>query len=169
MKLLVKKIFSSGLAWLWISILVVIIDRIVKYWAIENLNFADPLKILPVFNLTLAYNTGAAFSFLHSASGWQNLLLGTVAGIISVIIFVWLYKLPSREIWMNTALCLILGGALGNAWDRILYGYVIDLFDFHIGTWHFAIFNVADTGISVGAVMMIAHWIWFPKYQPRAR
>lgn len=161
-----KKIFSTGLAWLWVSILVVIIDRCVKMWALSNLSFAEPLEIFPFFNLTLVYNTGAAFSFLGSASGWQNLLLGSVAATISLIIVIWLYRLPVREVWMNTALCLILGGAIGNGLDRILYGYVIDMFDFHIGSWHFAIFNIADSGISVGAFMMIAHWIFFPKYQP---
>jgi signal peptidase II len=117
-----------------------------------------PLKIFPFFNLTLAYNKGAAFSFLHSASGWQHIFLGSLALIISIVILVWLYKLSARERWIGIALCLILGGALGNAWDRVLYGYVIDFFDFHLGDWHFAIFNVADSAIFIGAVMMLWHW-----------
>lgn len=164
---LFKKIFTSGLPWLWVAILLIVIDRYTKVWAMNNLSFAVPLKILPIFNLTLVYNSGAAFSFLHTATGWQNIFLGSLAYIVSVIILFWLYKLPIREIWLNVALTLILGGALGNAWDRSLYGYVTDFFDFHIGAWHFAIFNVADSAICVGAFMMIAHWLWFPKPKPR--
>lgn len=154
-----KKIFTHGLAGIWISILVIIIDRYTKIWVLQHLTFQEPLRILPFFNLTLAYNTGAAFSFLHTASGWQNWFLGGLAFIISCLILVWLAKLPARSYWVMTALCLILGGAIGNAWDRILYGYVIDFLSFHLGDWHFAIFNIADSAICVGAFMLMIHWL----------
>ncbi|RDI42820.1 signal peptidase II [Aquicella lusitana] len=157
-----RKYFSTGLNWLWIALLVVLIDRYAKYWAVHNLTLTEPLPIFSVFNLTLAYNKGAAFSFLHNASGWQNLFLGSLAAIVSLFILGWLWTLSARERWTNIALCLVLGGAIGNAWDRILYGYVIDFFDFHLGDWHFAIFNTADSAICVGAAMLLWHWLRSP-------
>lgn len=154
----IKKLFSTGLSWLWIAILVIAIDRYVKIWMVQHLTYQEPMQILPVFNLTLYYNTGAAFSFLHNASGWQNWFLGSLAFIVSFIIVCWLAKSPARERWMNIALCLILGGALGNAWDRISYHHVIDFLSFHLGSWHFAIFNTADSAICVGACMLFLGW-----------
>ena len=158
-----KKIKSSGLLFLWVTVLVFLIDRFAKNWVMMHLLPGESLRVLPVFNLTLAYNTGAAFSFLSGASGWQNIFLGGLAFFATIFILVWLYKLPFQKYWMNTALCLVLGGALGNVWDRILYGYVIDFFDFHLGNWHFAIFNTADSAIFMGAVMLILHWMVFER------
>ncbi len=160
---LFKKLYTSGLVWLWIAILILVIDRYSKLWIVDHLTFQEPLRILPFFNLTLAFNTGAAFSFLHSASGWQNWFLGGLAIIISILVLYWLAKSPARAGWMNIALCLILGGALGNAWDRMLYGYVIDFLSFHLGDWHFAIFNLADSAICVGAFMVFLHWSCLSK------
>ncbi len=158
-----KTLFSTGLRWLWLAVFVLGIDRYAKQWAVTHLVFAEPLRILPIFNLTLVYNKGAAFSFFNNAAGWQNVALGSLAFIVSIIILCWLYKLSARDRWVNIALCLILSGALGNAWDRVLYGYVIDFFDFHLGDWHFAIFNTADSAICVGAAMLLFHWIRHPK------
>lgn len=163
----IRKIFRSGLIWLWITILFFILDRLAKIWAVQHLALYEPLTIFPFFNLTLAHNTGAAFSFLHSASGWQNLLFGGLALIVSIVIIYWLAKLSSRDRWLSIALCLILGGALGNAWDRMSYGYVIDFFDFHLGNWHFAIFNTADSAICVGAAMLFLHWLVYPNQHHR--
>lgn len=154
-----KTLSATGLWWLWIALLIIGIDRVLKIWVITHLTYLEPLHLLPFFNFTLAYNTGAAFSFLHSASGWQNILLGTVAGVISIVVFIWLYRLSRSEGLLSASLCLILGGALGNAWDRILYGHVIDFLDFHLGKWHFAIFNIADAAICIGAALMIYHWV----------
>jgi signal peptidase II len=120
---------------------------------------------LPFFNLTLAFNTGAAYSFLHNASGWQNSLLTSLAVIVSACIVYWLSQLSARAYWAVIALTLVLGGALGNAWDRLLYGHVVDFLDFHLGGWHFAIFNIADSAICVGAFMLIVEWL-FIRYQP---
>lgn len=159
----IKKIFSNGLAWLWVAIIVIAIDRFTKIWVMNHLIFQEPLKVLPFFDLTLAYNTGAAFSFLHTASGWQNWFLGGLALVVSIIVIYWLKKSPVRAYWMNIAFCLVLGGALGNAWDRFLYGYVIDFLSFHVNDWHFAIFNMADSAICVGAFMIICYWIKYGK------
>ena len=135
-----------------------LVDRYSKSWVVAHLTFQEPLEVLSYFNLTLAYNTGAAFSFLHSASGWQNIFFSGMAFIISTAVIVWLYKTPARERWLCAALALILAGAIGNAWDRLLYGYVIDFLDFHYQGWHFAIFNIADSAICVGAFMLCVYW-----------
>jgi signal peptidase II len=149
----------TGLCWLWLAILIILLDQCAKSWVMTHLMLGEPLMLLPILNLTLAYNTGAAFSFLHTASGWQNIVFGGLAGTVSVFIIYWLFTLSWRIYWLNIALCFILGGALGNAIDRIRYGYVIDFFDFHLGSWHFAIFNIADSAICVGGFMLILHWL----------
>ena len=157
------KIFRTGLVWIWVAILLLLIDRVDKIGANLYLLPYEPLQLLPIFNLTLAYNTGAAFSFLHSASGWQNIFLGSIAILVSLFIGCWLWRLPSKAWWRNVALNFILGGALGNAWDRMLYGQVIDFFDFHLGNWHFAIFNTADAFICIGAFMLLFFWVKYPQ------
>lgn len=154
-----SKWLTSGLSWLWLTILLVAIDRYTKNWSVTHLVFQEPREILPFFNLTLAYNTGAAFSFLHAASGWQNIFFSSIAFLISAVVVVWLYKTPARERWLSAALSLILAGAVGNAWDRLTYGYVIDFLDFHYQDWHFAIFNVADSAICVGAFILCLQWL----------
>jgi signal peptidase II len=153
-----RKMYTSGLSWLWLALLVIFIDRYSKIWVVNHLNFQEPIQVLPFFNLTLAFNTGAAFSFLDKASGWQNGLLGGVAVFVSVLMLYWLTQLSVRAYWMCIAISLILGGALGNAWDRFLHGYVIDFLSFHLGNWYFAIFNLADSAICVGAFMIFFYW-----------
>lgn len=154
-----SKVMTSGLVWLLLSVMVLTIDRDSKIWMLDHLTFGEPQPLLPFLNLTLAYNTGAAFSFLNSASGWQHFLLGGLAIVVTIFIIAWLAKLPRNSYWQNIALSLILAGALGNAWDRVLYGHVIDFINFHLGSWHFAIFNVADSAICVGAFMLIILWL----------
>lgn len=155
----IKKITSSGLSWLWVAVIIIIADRASKLWVINHLVFGEPLEVLPFFNLTLAFNKGAAFSMFHSASGWQNWVLGGLAAVVSLVILYWLSQSSRREWWTNFALSLVLGGAIGNAWDRLLYSHVIDFLDFHVGAWHFAIFNVADSAISIGACMLLYSWL----------
>lgn len=149
--------------WILVTVLVMVLDRLTKVWVVSNLSLMESLRVLPVFNLTLAYNTGAAFSMLHSAAGWQNIFLGGLAVVVSVVIFYKLMTLPKRERWASLALSLILGGALGNAWDRVQYGYVVDFLHFHLGEWHFAIFNVADSAICVGAIMLMVYWGYWKR------
>lgn len=103
----------------------------------------------------MAHNTGAAFSFLSSAGGWQQWLFIAIGIAISVAILHSLYRLPTYEKWQACGLALILGGAIGNIYDRIAYGYVIDFFDFHINSWHYATFNVADSAICFGVVIWL--------------
>lgn len=149
----------SGLPWLWLSLIILLLDRYSKVWMADHLILGEPLRILPVLNFTLAYNTGAAFSFLHEASGWQQYLLGGLALLVTLFIVIWLSRLPRKAYWQNTALSLILAGALGNAWDRVMYAHVIDFVSLHWDGWHFAIFNVADAAICAGALMLILMWM----------
>jgi signal peptidase II len=111
--------------------------------------------VIPFFNLTLLHNTGAAFSFLSEAGGWQRWFFALVALIISAVILLWLKRLPRDKVWLAVALALVLGGALGNVWDRITLGYVIDFLDIYYQGWHWPAFNIADSAISVGAAMLI--------------
>ena len=157
------KFKSTGLAWLWVTIIVLAIDRITKYLALEYLPPYSPVPIFPHFNLTLAYNTGAAFSFLGKASGWQIWFFGAIALIVSIGILCWLYKLSSKNRWLSIALTLVVGGALGNLLDRFLYAHVIDFLEFYAGNWYWPAFNIADSAICVGAFMLLIDAIFFKK------
>lgn len=141
-----------------IAIVVIGLDRFSKGWMVAHLMPYESVPICSFFNLTLSFNTGAAFSFLNAASGWQNMMFTSLAGVVSLAIIYWLATLSPREHWTAFALSLVLGGALGNAWDRVVYGYVIDFLDFHWHDWHFAIFNIADSAICIGAFILILQW-----------
>ncbi|HLA74547.1 MAG TPA: signal peptidase II [Gammaproteobacteria bacterium] len=141
--------------WLWLSVLVIVLDQLTKYWASQALQLHEPVAVLPFFNFTLMHNTGAAFSFLNQAGGWQRWFFITIALIVSTVIVLWIRRLPATERWMALALSLIAGGALGNVWDRIQHGYVVDFIDLYYQNWHWPAFNVADSAITVGAVMLV--------------
>jgi len=120
------------------------------------------VEILAFFNLTLLYNTGVAFSFMADAGGWQRWLFTLLAAIISLIILIWMARTPRSQVWVNSALAMILGGAIGNNLiDRLLYGYVIDFIDIYYQNWHWPVFNIADSAITVGAIMLLIDAIWF--------
>jgi signal peptidase II len=143
------------LKWSWVSLLVIVLDQLTKQWASGALNYAVPNKVIPFFNLTLLHNTGAAFSFLSEAGGWQRWFFALMALLISAVILVWLKRLQHDRVWLAVALSLVLGGALGNVWDRVTLGYVIDFLDVYYQSWHWPAFNLADSAIFVGAVMLI--------------
>lgn len=141
--------------WLWLSVLVIVLDQATKYMVVANFELYESKALLPFLNLTLLHNTGAAFSFLAAAGGWQRwLFLGLGAGA-SVMIVLWLMRLPRSDRRLALALALILGGALGNVWDRAVLGYVIDFIDVYYGNWHWPAFNVADSAITVGAALLL--------------
>ncbi len=143
------------LKWLWLSVLVIALDQLTKLWASSGLTYAEPVAVIPFFNLTLMHNTGAAFSFLSSAGGWQRWFFTVVALFVSVVIVLWLRRLEAAQRWLAAALALILGGALGNVWDRLVHGYVVDFLDFYYAQWHWPAFNIADSAIFIGAVMLL--------------
>lgn len=145
----------SGIKWLWIALLVLLFDRLTKILAQLYLSRYDMLVIAPHINFILAYNTGAAFSFLHHANGWQNSFFGIIATFASVIIVVYLSRLSAQKKWIAIAFSLILGGALGNLWDRILYAHVIDFIYLHAGNKSFPVFNIADSAVCLGAFIYL--------------
>lgn len=146
---------ESALPWLALSLIIFIADQITKYYANTLLDLHVPNAIWPSFNLTLVYNKGAAFSFLSDASGWQRWFFIVLGTIIAVVIIKWLRDLPRHEKWYAMALALVLGGAFGNVCDRIFIGYVIDFIDVYYAGYHWPVFNIADSAISVGAVMLV--------------
>ena len=143
------------LRWLWVSVLVVIADQATKALATAHLTFGEPVPLVPFVNLTLLHNTGAAFSFLSGAGGWQRWFFVGLALAVSGAILLWLRKLHLNQSLLAAALALVLGGALGNLWDRVSLGYVVDFIDLYYGHWHWPAFNVADTAITVGAALLI--------------
>ncbi|WP_455208168.1 signal peptidase II [Kaarinaea lacus] len=143
------------LKWLWISLVVVALDQLTKSAAVASLVLFQPVEIFPGFNFTLMHNEGAAFSFLSDASGWQRWFFAIIAIGVSVGIVVWLKRLPADHRLTAVSLALILGGAVGNVWDRILLGYVIDFIDVYYASYHWPAFNIADSAISVGACLLI--------------
>lgn len=143
------------LKWLWLSSLVITLDLASKALASHYLTLYQPVPVLPGFNLTLMHNSGAAFSFLSTASGWQRWFFAGIAAVVSVAIMIWLRRLPSSQVWLAIALAFILGGALGNLWDRLTLGYVVDFIQIYYEQWSWPAFNVADSAICIGAVMLI--------------
>jgi signal peptidase II len=151
---MINKFFYSGARWLWIAVAIFGLDRLTKYMAEEYLNAYTALPVMPGFNLTLSYNKGAAFSFLDQAQGWQTWFFGTIALVVSIAIVIWLTRLSSRDRWVSIALSLVVGGALGNLWDRINYGHVIDFIQWYVADYYWPVFNVADSAVCVGATML---------------
>lgn len=146
---------GSGLRWLWLSVLVVVLDQVTKQLANSLLTYEHPLHLLPSLNLTLVYNTGAAFSFLSTASGWQRWFFIALGLLAAVVMVVWLSRLSARDRLGGMAVSLILGGALGNVIDRVWHGRVIDFIDVYYRHWHWPAFNVADSAITIGVALLI--------------
>ena len=144
------------LGWLVLSLLVLVIDQVSKAHFEGSLEMFQQIVVIPdYFSWTLAYNTGAAFSFLADGGGWQRWLFALIAVVVSAVLVVWLKRLGRNDTWLAIALALILGGALGNLYDRIVYGHVVDFILVHWqNRWYFPAFNFADSAICVGAVML---------------
>ncbi|GLX14955.1 MULTISPECIES: signal peptidase II [Pseudomonas] len=144
------------LGWVWLSVVVFVIDQVTKFWFDNNLQMWERITVIPnVLDWTLAYNTGAAFSFLAGASGWQRWLFTLIAVAVSVVLVVWMKRLKADETWLAVGLALVLGGALGNLVDRVIFGHVVDFILVHWqSSWYFPAFNIADSAITVGAVLL---------------
>jgi signal peptidase II len=148
------------LRWLWLSAMVIGLDQISKWAVLAYLPYAVPQPLFPGLNFTLVYNTGAAFSFLSQADGWQRWLFVGLAAIVSAVLIAWLMRLEPHERWTAAGLALILGGALGNALDRVLRGHVIDFIDIYYRHWHWPAFNLADSAITLGAALLIVRTLF---------
>lgn len=143
------------LYWYGIALAVLVADQLTKTWIVGAYRYGDSTLITSFFNLVRAHNYGAAFSFLSDAGGWQRYGFSILAAVVSAVIAVWLARQPVQRWFESLALALILGGALGNLYDRVTLGYVVDFLDFHWAGHHFPAFNIADSGISVGAALLI--------------
>ena len=147
---------SSQALWSLLSLAIVIADQVTKVMVIDNLAYLQRIPILPILDLVHLHNTGAAFSFLADASGWQNWLFTGVAIVVSAVIFWWLVKLPeSGRRVLSLGLALVLGGAIGNLIDRLLYGYVVDFILFYYDEWSYPAFNIADSAITCGVALIL--------------
>jgi signal peptidase II len=157
---------SSGIRWLWISLLVIATDQLSKLWIERTLQLGEGFAALPVLDIVRAHNAGAAFSFLATAGGWQRWAFTLVALVISVALVVWLRKLSvATHKVLAGGITLILGGAIGNVIDRFEHGYVVDFLSAHWGTAYFPAFNVADAAISIGAACVILDAIFEARHE----
>lgn len=149
------------LKYLWLTAVIIVLDLASKAVVSQHFTLYETIAVIPGwFNLTLAHNSGAAFSFLANESGWQRWFFAIIALIVSIIIFFWIKRLQQHERWVAIGLALVLGGALGNLWDRLTLGYVVDFLDFYYQNstqkaMHWPAFNIADMAISTGAFMLI--------------
>ncbi len=149
---------GGSLRWLWLALAIVVVDQGSKVLAEHLLIIHEPVPVVPSFNLFLTYNLGAAFSFLSNAGGWQRWLFALLSTGISVFIVLWLRRVPHNQKWLACALALVLGGAIGNLIDRLFRagGGVVDFIDMYYGAWHWPAFNVADSAITIGAVILVS-------------
>ncbi len=152
------------MTWYRLAIIIVLIDQLVKRWVAATLQFQPPVKLLPVLELTYAENTGAAFSFLHDAGGWQRWLFTGIAAIVGIGIAIWMARAKAGQRLLLASLALVLGGAIGNLIDRIRFGYVVDFISAHWGLHYFPAFNVADSAITIGAGLMLLDMLLNPDH-----
>lgn len=145
----------ANLRWLWLSFGVLVADQLTKWAALAGLTYARPVEVLPFFDLTLLYNTGAAFSFLADHDGWQRWFFVFLAVVIIAALLVWLAFVAIRDGRIQAGITLLIGGALGNVIDRVVYGHVVDFLDFHAAGWHWPAFNIADAAITIGVALII--------------
>jgi signal peptidase II len=150
------------LKWVWLSMVIVFLDQLTKWMANANIDLYEKIPITSFLNMTLTYNTGAAFGFLNDQGGWQQIFFAVLAFAVSGYILYWLKQLKENELWTSIGLALVLGGAIGNLIDRVLQEKVTDFIDFYIdwdvfflSNGHFATFNVADIAIAVGAGLLV--------------
>lgn len=147
----------SGLRWLWLALLVFIADISIKLLVMNQMDYGwdNRIEVTSFFNLLYVHNYGAAFSFLSNQSGWQRWLFSMIALVVVVALMFLMRKQQATEKWNNSAYAMIIGGATGNVFDRLVHGFVVDYLDFYWKNYHFAAFNLADSAICIGAAMLI--------------
>ncbi|MDP5039579.1 MAG: signal peptidase II [Paraglaciecola sp.] len=156
---MLKLLSQTGWRFLWLSLLVFVLDQYTKGLIVEHIELYQAIQITSFFNLTHVYNYGAAFSFLHDAGGWQRWFFTAIAlGVVALMMW-WLKQLSRSHILLPLAFCLIIGGALGNAYDRLVLGHVVDFLVVYYQEWVWPAFNVADSAICVGAALMIVDMV----------
>uniref|UniRef100_A0A3B0M2B4 Lipoprotein signal peptidase n=1 Tax=Arsenophonus endosymbiont of Trialeurodes vaporariorum TaxID=235567 RepID=A0A3B0M2B4_9GAMM len=148
-------ICSTGLRWLWLTVVILIVDLGSKQLILNNFQLYELIPLMPYFNLAYAQNPGAAFSFLADKGGWQRWFFALVAIVICVVLIVMMYRQSVNKKLSNIAYALVIDGALGNLCDRLVHGFVVDFIDFYVGDWHWPTFNIADMAIFLGATLII--------------
>lgn len=151
----------SHFRWFWLTAIVMLVDQASKYWA-EHILGREVIPLFFWFDFELAHNRGAAFGFLNDAGGWQNVFFGSLAITVSLVLVFMIKALKPQERHLAVAYCLIIAGALGNALDRVFYHYVVDFIHWFYLDWHFPNFNVADSAIFIGAVLLICEALGKP-------
>ena len=137
------------------ALVVVLLDQLTKLWVLNSFETFEIVTVLPVFNLTLVFNEGAAFSFLADAGGWQRYIFVSISAVMSIVFVVWLSRVKSHERWLATGLAFLLGGAVGNLIDRVWLGKVIDFLQWHWHDAYFPAFNLADAAITLGVILLL--------------
>ncbi len=158
-----KPLVSTGLRWLWLAVLVIAVDLGSKQWVMSHFYLGESLPVIPFLSFTYAHNPGAAFSFLADSGGWQRWFFAAIAVLVCIALLVMMYRTSAKAKLLNIAYALIIGGALGNLFDRMVHGVVIDFLHFHVGDWSFPIFNLADTAICIGAAAVILEGFLSPS------
>jgi len=160
--------YPHNLVWVGLSIVAIILDQWTKWIASTSLNYADPVPVLPFLNWTLLHNYGAAFSFLSDAGGWQRYFFTSLAALVSVIFVFWLMRMPKTVKVLPLAVALILGGAVGNLIDRVALGYVVDFIHVYYNNSHFPAFNIADSAITLGTILLLIDTFFLEKKRTQA-
>jgi len=155
------------LKWLWLSLLVIVLDQLSKLWVVSEFELYQSIELMPYLNLTYVHNKGAAFSFLSSAGGWQRWFFSVISVVAVLVLLVWLKRLKSTEKLLAVSMSLILGGAVGNLYDRLAYGYVIDFLDAYYQQWHWPVFNIADSAIVLGVGLMLLDMLVTPNQEDK--
>jgi len=161
-----KRFQLGQLKWLYLSFIIIGLDQLSKYIAVNNLNPYEPVPFFRGFNWMLAYNRGAAFSFLDSAGGWQQWVFNGIAFIVSLVLIRWMAMMKTQEKWLAIACSFIIGGAIGNVIDRLIQAKVTDFIDWYYGQYHWPTFNIADSFIFLGAALFIFD-TWIHPQQPQ--
>ncbi|MBN8480630.1 MAG: signal peptidase II [Xanthomonadales bacterium] len=160
----------NALPWLLLSLVVLIADQVTKHLVLAHLQLHEAIPVIDgLLNWTLAYNEGAAFSFLADAGGWQRWFFTGLAVVVSIVLVVWLARTPRADWRTALPLALVIGGAIGNLIDRLRFGHVVDFIDVYWNAAHFPAFNIADSAISVGAVILVAFGLFGGKAAAAAR
>ena len=155
--------YPHNLVWVGLSIVAFILDQWTKWIATEHLIYGQQNPVLPFLNWTLLHNYGAAFSFLSDAGGWQRYFFTGLAGVVSIIFLFWLMRMPKKMMVLPAAIALILGGAVGNLIDRVSLGYVVDFIHFYYNNSHFPAFNIADSAITLGTILLLIDTFFLEK------
>ena len=163
-----SKFHVRNLWWLLLAIVSIALDQYTKHLATASLVYAEPVPVLPFLNWTLLHNYGAAFSFLSDAGGWQRYFFSTLAALVSIAFTIWLVRMPRKLKVLPLAIALILGGALGNLIDRVSLGYVVDFIHVYYNNSHFPAFNIADSAITLGTILLLIDTFFLEKHRIQA-